>query len=98
MEKYELDISAADFRSLRHSVEDWITLNAVRDADAVCYIRLLYVSMLQKALDARFPKALWGAISTTEALNDLDKLVLHATNQVMRCWGSLMLAKTQVIL
>ena len=35
----EVDMSTSDFRSWRRSVEDWITLNSVKDEDAVCYIR-----------------------------------------------------------
>ena len=74
----EVDMSTSDFRSWRRSMEDWITLNSVKDEDAVCYIRLLCVPALQKALDARFPRARWSA------LDGLGKLVLRASSQTVR--------------
>jgi len=57
LDKCDLDMTAADFRSWRRSVEDWSLLNMVKDADAVRYIRLLCVPSLQKALNARYTKA-----------------------------------------
>ncbi|KAK8377981.1 hypothetical protein O3P69_018713 [Scylla paramamosain] len=57
LDKCDLDMSAADFRTWRRSLEDWIELNAVGDGDAARYIRLLCAPELQKALDARYPAA-----------------------------------------
>jgi len=79
-------MSSADFRTWRRSVEDWLTLNAVSDADAVCYIRLLCAPAVQRALDARFPRARWEALSPSEALNSVSKLVLQQHNQAV-CWA-----------
>ncbi|XP_076058554.1 uncharacterized protein LOC143035571 [Oratosquilla oratoria] len=81
LEKCDLDMTTADFRSWRRSLEDWIELNAVGDGDAARYIRLLCAPRLQKALDARFPKARWDTLPAAEALENVSKLVLRAANQ-----------------
>ena len=84
LDKCDLDISAADFRTWRRSLEDWIELNTVSDGDAARYIRLLCAPDLQKALDARFPKTQWDALSTAEALESVSRLVLRAANQAVQ--------------
>ncbi|KAK8384324.1 hypothetical protein O3P69_009244 [Scylla paramamosain] len=71
LDKCDLDMSAADFRTWHRSLEDWIELNAVGDGDAERYIRLLCAPELQKALDARYPKAQWDATSAAEALESI---------------------------
>ncbi|KAK8372241.1 hypothetical protein O3P69_016142 [Scylla paramamosain] len=73
LDKCDLDMSAADFRTWRRSLEDWIELNAVGDGDAARYIRLLCAPELQKALDARYPKAQWDATSAAEALESVGR-------------------------
>lgn len=87
LDKCDLDMSAADFRTWRRSLEDWIELNAVGDGDAARYIRLLCAPELQKALDARYPKAQWDATSAAEALESVGKLVLRTANQAVQ-WSN----------
>ncbi|KAK8381431.1 hypothetical protein O3P69_018484 [Scylla paramamosain] len=74
LDKCDLDMSAADFRTWRRSLEDWIELNAVGDGDAARYIQLLCAPELQKVLDARYPKAQWDATSAAEALESVGSL------------------------
>ncbi|KAK8372979.1 hypothetical protein O3P69_012755 [Scylla paramamosain] len=70
LDKCDLDMSAADFKTWRRSLEDWIELNAVGDGDAARYIRLLCAPELQKALDARAAAgdALSGATSDDDVI------------------------------
>ena len=95
LDKCDLDMTAADFRTWRRSLEDWIELNAVGNGDAARYIRLLCAPRLQKTLDARFPKAQWDALSTTEALNNVSKLVLRTANQAVQ-WSDFFSVKQAV--
>ncbi|XP_045122674.1 uncharacterized protein LOC123511117 [Portunus trituberculatus] len=87
LDKCDLDMSAADFRTWRRSLEDWIELNAVGKGDAARYIRLLCAPELQKALDARYPKAQWDATSADEALENVSRLVLRTANQAVQ-WSN----------
>jgi len=84
LDKCDLDMTAADVRSWRRSVEDWSLLNMVKDADAVRYIRLLCVPSLQKALDARYTSVEWSGLTAAEAMDGVSKIVLRASNQAVR--------------
>ncbi|KAG0725887.1 hypothetical protein GWK47_037686 [Chionoecetes opilio] len=61
------------------------------DKQGVCYIRLLCVPVVQKALDARFSRAEWDALLSAAALDAVGKLVLRECNQAMCLadfWGA----------
>ena len=79
-------MSSADFRSWRRTVEDWFSLNEVKDRQAVCYIRLLCVPAVQKALDDRYSRSAWEELSHTAALNMVAKQVTREYNQAV-CWA-----------
>ena len=55
LDKCNQDMNYADFHMWRHSVEDWLRLNEVKDKQAVCYIRLLCIPTFEKALDQAPP-------------------------------------------
>ncbi|KAG0728834.1 Deformed epidermal autoregulatory factor 1 [Chionoecetes opilio] len=67
VDKCDQNMTSADFRTWCRSVEDWLTLNEVKDRQ-VCYIYLVCVPAVQKALDARLSHAEWDATSSAATL------------------------------
>ncbi len=80
-EKCEAEMSTASFRSWRRSAECWVRLNQWGAPEAVLHIRLLCTPALQRTLDTRYTMLQWEALSTTEALDAIENLVLKGTNQ-----------------
>ncbi|KAK8392492.1 hypothetical protein O3P69_014690 [Scylla paramamosain] len=69
-ENCDVEMSTAAFRSWR-----WAP------AEAVLHIRLHCTPPLQRSLDARFTAGEWQALTVEEALDDISRITLLATNQ-----------------
>ena len=62
-------------------MEWWLNLNKWIPSEAVGHIRLLCSPLLQRAMDARFSVAQWSALSPTEALDAIKRIVLQPKNR-----------------
>ena len=80
-EKCEVDMTTSAFRSWRRSMTSWLQICRWPQQEAVLHIRLHCVLDLQRALDARFTDSQWGALTTEEAMDAIEKLVLRASNR-----------------
>ena len=83
-DKCKLEMSAADFRSWRRSVEAWVCLAKWQEQEAVLHIRLLCAADLQPAPDAKFTTQQWKALSVSNALDAIGKMVLRLSIQAKR--------------
>ena len=83
-EKCTLDMTMAVFRSWTRSMTCWLNLCRLQPPEAAHHIRLFCVPALQRALDARFTDAQWGALSIDAALKEIGKVVLRSTNQAVQ--------------
>ncbi|KAK3888627.1 hypothetical protein Pcinc_007352 [Petrolisthes cinctipes] len=76
-------MSTASFRSWRRSVECWVRLHWWGSPEAGLHIRLCCTLALQRNLDTRYTMLQWVALSTTEALDAIENLILKGTNQAV---------------
>ena len=80
-EKCKLEMTVGDFKAWKCSMEWWLNLNKWIPSEAVGHIRLLCSPPLQRAMDARFSVAQWSALSPTEALDAIKRIVLQPKNR-----------------
>ena len=82
-EKCKLDMSQANFRSWKRSVQSWVALNRWSRTDALMQIRLICTIEVQSALDAKFTVSQWLSFTIGEVLDEIESLVTTATNQAV---------------
>ena len=80
-EKCKLEMPVEEFRSWHTSMQWWLKLNGWGPADAVGFIRLSCLPVLQRALDAKYTVQQWSELSTEAALEAIKQIVVLPTNQ-----------------
>ncbi|KAG0710287.1 hypothetical protein GWK47_023139 [Chionoecetes opilio] len=76
LEKCEMEITAAEFRTWRRSVS-WVALTGWSDNAATLHIRLNCISPLQRAINARYSADRREQLSPREALDAIAGIVLQ---------------------
>ena len=64
-------------------MECWLQLGGFTPSEAVLHIRLCCTPALQHSLDARFTVLQWSTLSSSAALDAIEKIVLVSSNQVV---------------
>ncbi|KAG0712546.1 hypothetical protein GWK47_018255 [Chionoecetes opilio] len=94
-EKCEMEMTAAEFRMWRRSVESWVALAGWPDNAATLHIRLNCISSLKHAIDARYSADRWEQLSPREALDAIAGIVLESANQAVM-WEHFFTSKQSV--